>query len=230
MTPDTDLQTQAEELDFGKLLARDKKEWHRAYDILVPVAKAAAAAAIHNRTDTEMKSIAYEAILEIENDLRAFVEKGGSTNDLKDKLEIVARRRSIDLWRKDTGARRSQKLNEIDGSVPGRESPEEFHEHSKISQFEEEPFLDAEQRGLSKVIIAWTLMEMERRDPKMGIIHRALVEKFYMQGCTIEQLAEQLQMPKGSVGVTKQRALDRFKEIFASDRRGRELAKLISHI
>ena len=236
MTPNTDLHTQAEELDFGKLLADDTEERHRSYDILVPVAKAAAKAAINDRSETELKSVAFEAILEMRKGLNGFVEKGGSTEDLKDLVATIAKRRSIDLWRKDTGARRKKPIDtEDEASVPAglkntnlnEDTPSHIGEHKEQLREAELAHREAERLGHWKGAIRWGLDEIERREGKMGKIYRIIVEGS-LAGFSIEQLAEKLSKSTGYVGSTKMRAIARFKEIIKFESQEKQLESLAS--
>lgn len=226
MTPNTDLQTQAEELDFGKLLADDTKERHRFYDILVPVAKAAAKAAINDRSETELKSVAFEAILEMIQDLPRFVEKGGSIEDLKNLVATIARRRSVDLWREDTGARRKKKTSDTEDEAPAppespnknldEDTPSHIFEHKEQLRDAELAYREAERLGHWKKTFEWGLEELEKREEKMGKIYRLIIEGILV-GLSIEQLAEKLSKSTGYVGSTKMRALASFKKIITSE-------------
>lgn len=239
MKPNTDPQPQPEELNIGKLLAPDQKEWHRAYDILVPVAKAAAAAASRNYDESFLKDIAQIALIEFHKTLRPF-EKKARTADLENIVACIAIRRAKDYVRKETGSRGEKKPSKTtDEAPPPTESadanpdqamPEHIIEHKEQLRDAELAHREAERLGDWKETFARGLEELEKCEDKMGKIYRTLVERFYYDGCTIEQLAEELQMPKGTVGVTKQRALDRFKEIISSISKGREFTNPISSI
>lgn len=223
MTINPDPQPGLRELDLAKLLSDDEDEWHLAYDQLIPVAKNAAKVAVADRTEPEMLSIAYEAIVELKSKLPS---KEGDTVDLKSWVAAVAYRRSIDLWRKDTGARRKRPGSPASDTMQAHDTPEYVYESAKKLQSDDGPMRDPEVLSLWKSTLTAGLEKLENTEPKLGKLFRALIEGYYLGGRKIRELAQDLEIPMGSVGTTKQRALDRFKEIIVSDRRGQELMQL----
>jgi DNA-directed RNA polymerase specialized sigma24 family protein len=219
MTTDFDLQTQAEELDIGKLLKLDYKEWGKAYALLAPVAKKAAAAAVHIYDESFLEDVVQITLVEFHEILPQFTEKPDIL-DLKNMVARIAKCRAIDQVRKEPGARR--KKQNPDAEHPPL--PDKPNAPLDESTFENRPYLDPEMLGVAEEVIPKTLEQLGGMDMKF----RIMVEKHVMGDYTLERVASEINVKMGSIGKLKENALEQFKKLLRSDERGKELADLLS--
>ena len=224
MTPNTDPQPQAKDLDLAKLRADDEQEWTRADNILFASAKAGAKTAVHSRTESELNSIARMALKEARMKFLRFLEEGKSLADFPNRVVTIAFRRSLDLLKKDTGYHRPPKCEESNVSAPMKESPEEFYENCKLLYAEDNPFLNADQFEVGKKRLEWAFEELERREPKMGKIYRAVIERLFFDNLQYDALAAEMGKPIGTVAVWRKRGMECLGEILEFDDAAKEVA------
>lgn len=172
--------------DIRNLQAGDRFMWDCAFHWLWPLAWSAAKRRLANFAPAEIEDVAVEAIREAAEKVQAGEVE--SFEELKALTGIIARRRALDHIRRMQAERRATGATE---SIEG---------HEELASATPDPLEQVNSKDLARLLMNLTekLLEHQQR----------LLRLYYLDGLKQAELAERLNMPMGTVGVTLSRALE----------------------
>jgi RNA polymerase sigma factor (sigma-70 family) len=176
--------------ELPELEAGDEGMWGCAFYWLWPVACSAAHRHLSNLAAAETEDVAIGAIREAAEMVHA--GRVGSFEELKALTGVIAARRALDLVRRLRAMRRAQEVTE---SMEG---------HEDLAIESKAPWEETDALDLARLLtdLMARLTEKQRR----------LLKLYYLDGKTQPELATELSIPLGTIGVTLSRALDALRQ------------------
>ena len=172
--------------DIRNLQAGDRFMWDAAFHWLWPIAWTAAQRRLATFAPGEIEDVAVEAIREAAERVQA--GKVGSFEELQALTGIIARRRAVDHIRRMQAERRAAGATE---SIEG---------HEDLASGAPDPLEQVSSRDLAGLLMNLTESLTQKQ--------QQLLRLYYVDGLKQAELAEKLDLPLGTVGVTLSRALE----------------------
>jgi RNA polymerase sigma factor (sigma-70 family) len=182
------------EVDFAALKAGNERAWDAAFARLYPLAHHAARTSSAGLTDSEAEDVAIEAL----EHLVTRVTSLAAWNDLVALAITIAARRAISKKRHDTAEKRGA------GRVDSIEALQEESEGVWEAAESGTPSLSAGDLRELQLLLQPALAELEP-------VARRVVLGFLEERKSYRELAEELNLPMGTVGVTLSRSLRKLR-------------------
>jgi RNA polymerase sigma factor (sigma-70 family) len=183
----------SEELCSG-LNNGEKEAWIEGFDILYPVALNASSSFTYHLNSDEAEDVAMIAI----NAVYEIKDKPKNIQEFKSLTSSIAHRRSKDFLRSKLSLKRGEgKVSSIDKVMD--ENP-----GIDFAAIADDDLIDTDLSELS-LGIKQLLQDLKEDEQK-------IVKEFFVNGKSHQEIADLMDMPKGSVGVKIKRSLDKLRK------------------
>ena len=184
------------DIDIAQLKTGDRPAWERAFEILYSIGLSVCCASAPDLNHHDHEDVAVESVTQVVN----YVEQAGSFEECKRLVVTIAKNRLLDRFRQ----RATQKHGA--GRVESLEQQEGFDAPDPGQQTPDVHVLNGE----------WGLMLAAglKQIPEQ---YRKVVEDFYLNGLTQQEIAERHGLKLGSIGVYLDRGLKALEKVLPKD-------------